>query len=82
MTAWLQTSWPELARRCWFCGAPRGYMCITAGGNIYGGQYSYRSHAGRGQRRTSHSGRIGHGQYWHCYPHGKTLWEKAMEVER
>lgn len=81
MTAWLQTPWPELARKCWFCGAPRGQLCVTAGGRISGCSWDYptwqqyRSHKGRGARRFRTAD--GHGAYGHCYPHGDTLWERT-----
>lgn len=74
MTAWRQTSWPELAARCWFCGAPRGRLCVTAGGRIAGGVYAYQSHKGRGDIRFRPGD--GHGAHPHCYPHGGTLWER------
>jgi hypothetical protein len=75
VTAWLQTAWPELAARCWFCGAPRGHLCVTAGGRVAGGPYAYRSHADRGLRRFRPGD--GHGRWPHCYPHGATLWARA-----
>jgi hypothetical protein len=59
MTAWLKTPWPELAARCWFCGTPRGHLCVTAGGRIAGGPYAYRSHAYRGIQRFQPGGRHG-----------------------
>ena len=45
MTAWLKTSRPELARRCAYCGAPRGHYCVTSGGRFYG--WHRQSHAVR-----------------------------------
>lgn len=77
MTAWLKTQWPELAAKCWFCGAPRGRPCVTAGGNLAGGMYSYRSHRNRGVWRFQPGD--GHGRWPHCYPHGATLWERTRD---
>lgn len=61
MTAWHKTSHPELARRCAYCGALRGKLCITTGGRIAGGPYAYQSHRVRFHRLSGSLEPIGHG---------------------